>query len=117
MSVGARIADVVATAVGSWPFIIGQSVILGGWILVNIAGIAHFDLYPFILLNLFLSFQAAYTGPFVLMSQNRQAAKDRATVDADYVADIDSETTIKMLVAQIAEIRAQLNRIERNKAA
>lgn len=112
MPLGARIADAVADFVGSWPFIIGQSVILAGWIALNIAGIVHFDLYPFILLNLFLSFQAAYTGPFVLMSQNRQAAKDRATQEADYEADLDAETTIKMIAEQLTRLQAQLDRIE-----
>ena len=87
---GERIADAVAARVGSWPFIIVQSTLLAVWILGNAFLIRDllngkpFDPYPFILLNLMLSFQAAYTGPFVLMSQNRQSARDRDEAEHDY---------------------------------
>jgi uncharacterized membrane protein len=87
---GERVADGVAAGVGSWPFIIVQSALLGLWILANglligdWLGGEPFDPYPFILLNLVLSFQAAYTGPVVMMSQNRQAAKDRDEAEHDY---------------------------------
>src|SRR3546814_13627010 len=75
---GQRIADLVASAVGSWRFIIVQSVLLGAWIVGNaITGHTAWDPFPFILLNLLLSFQAAYTAPVIMMSQNRQAALDR----------------------------------------
>ena len=89
-STGERVADAVASRVGSWPFIIVQSVLLAMWILYNgyvvvrLLGGKGFDPYPFILLNLVLSFQAAYTGPVVMMSQNRQAAKDRDMAEHDY---------------------------------
>ncbi len=71
---------------GSWPFIIGQSLFLLAWIAVNaIAGRSLvWDVYPFILLNLMLSFQAAYSAPFIMMSQNRQALKDRVMAENDY---------------------------------
>ena len=89
-SVGERVADVVAARVGSWPFILTQSAALVLWILYNgyvairlISG-HPFDPYPFILLNLALSFQAAYTGPIVMMSQNRQSAKDRDMAEHDF---------------------------------
>jgi uncharacterized membrane protein len=89
-SLGERVADVVAARVGSWPFILTQSGALILWILYNgyvairlISG-HPFDPYPFILLNLALSFQAAYTGPIVMMSQNRQAAKDRDMAEHDF---------------------------------
>lgn len=92
LTLGAKIADKVAAGVGSWPFIIIQSIILAAWITLNcIAGIAHWDSYPFILLNLALSFQAAYSAPFVMMSQNRQAAKDRITAENDYKTDVKGE--------------------------
>jgi uncharacterized membrane protein len=87
---GERIADEVAARVGSWPFILIQSVLLMFWIVANAflirdwLGGKPFDPYPFILLNLMLSFQAAYTGPVVLMSQNRQAARDRDEAEHDY---------------------------------
>ena len=71
---GQRVADGFARVVGSWPFIIIQSIILGAWVILNItAWIKHWDPYPFILLNLALSFQAAYASPIIMMSQNRQS--------------------------------------------
>jgi uncharacterized membrane protein len=75
---GALIADWVARTVGSWRFIIIQSVILAVWIVLNVVAYAqHWDPYPFILLNLVLSFQAAYAAPIIMMSQNRQSEIDR----------------------------------------
>ena len=79
---GQRVADRVADTIGSWPFIITQTIILISWITLNvIASINHWgwawDVYPFILLNLALSFQAAYSGPVIMMSQNRQSSKDK----------------------------------------
>jgi uncharacterized membrane protein len=85
---------------GSWKFIIAQSAILTAWIAMNTTtflGVAHWDPYPFILLNLALSFQAAYTGPFVMISQNRQAAKDRETAENDYATDLRCEKEIQDL--------------------
>src|SRR3954447_12830404 len=75
---GQKIADAIATTMGSWPFIIIQTTILAAWITLNIAAwIRHWDPYPFILLNLALSFQAVYAAPFIMMGQNRQADVDR----------------------------------------
>src|SRR6266852_9347934 len=74
MTVGQKVADKVASNVGSWRFIIIMSMLLLAWLVLNsIAWINHWDPYPFILLNLTLSFQAAYAAPFVMMSQNRQS--------------------------------------------
>jgi uncharacterized membrane protein len=71
---GERVADGFAAVVGSWTFIIIQSVLLAVWVVVNVvAWFEHWDPYPFILLNLALSFQAAYASPIIMMSQNRQA--------------------------------------------
>ena len=71
---GERVADRIAAWVGSWTFIITQSVILVSWIVVNVmAWVNHWDPYPFILLNLALSFQSAYAAPILMISQNRQA--------------------------------------------
>src|SRR6185369_8001371 len=73
-SLGERVADQFSGFIGSWTFIIGQSVILTLWIILNlIAWIQHWDPYPFVFLNLALSFQAAYASPIIMMSQNRQA--------------------------------------------
>jgi uncharacterized membrane protein len=70
---GETVADLVARVVGSWTFLIVQSVILGIWMILNLVGAwMHWDPYPFILLNLVLSFQAAFATPIILMSQNRQ---------------------------------------------
>jgi uncharacterized membrane protein len=91
---GDRIADAVAATVGSWRFIIIQSTILVLWIVANVIGPFKWDIYPFILLNLALSFQAAYSAPFVMMSQNRQAAKDRLTAESDYKTDTKGELEI-----------------------
>ena len=74
-TLGQKVADQVAAGMGSWPFIIVQSALLAVWIVLNVVGyVKHWDPYPFILLNLALSFQAAYAAPFIMMSQNRQAA-------------------------------------------
>lgn len=97
LSMGDKIADTVASTVGSWPFIITQSIVLLAWIIANVLlAIYHsaWDPYPFILLNLALSFQAAYAAPFVMMSQNRQATKDRLTAENDYKTDVKSEIEI-----------------------
>lgn len=102
LTFGQRVADKVASTVGSWPFIIIQSVLLALWILLNtIAFIMHWDGYPYILLNLMLSFQAAYTGPFVLMSSNRQAAKDRLTAEHDYQINMKGEEEIRQLLQHL----------------
>jgi uncharacterized membrane protein len=80
---GARIADQVSAAIGSWPFIIIQSVLLLVWAAINFWGlfIKRWDPYPFILLNLVLSFQATYAGPIVLLAGNRHSQKDRITLE------------------------------------
>jgi uncharacterized membrane protein len=108
------VADAVAATVGSWPFIIVQSLLLAMWIVANailiggwIAG-KPFDPYPFILLNLVLSFQAAYTGPVVMMSQNRQAAKDRDEAEHDYRINEETLERLKRLEASIGEIATRL---------
>ncbi|MBI1333622.1 MAG: DUF1003 domain-containing protein [Armatimonadetes bacterium] len=104
MTVGQKVADRVASLVGSWPFIITQSVVLFFWIVANVYFAIHpgalkaFDPYPFILLNLALSFQAAYTGPIVMMSQNRQSEKDRLVAQSDYQCNQTAETEIRLLM-------------------
>ncbi len=103
---GARIADSVAAMVGSWPFIIIQSLILIGWMALNVtAWVRAWDPYPFILLNLVLSFQAAYAAPFIMMSQNRQAAIDRAEAQHDYDVNIKAELEIELLHQKIDLLR------------
>jgi Predicted membrane protein len=115
---GERIADAVAARVGSWPFIIVQSTLLALWIVGNaflIQGWLNgkpFDPYPFILLNLMLSFQAAYTGPFVMMSQNRQAARDRDEAEHDYKVNREALDILRRLEAAQTRMKEFLEKPE-----
>ena len=105
---GQRIADRVVLLVGSWPFILIQSAIFLVWVAINVylvvAAIRHpeslqaWDPYPFILLNLILSFQAAYTGPVVMMSQNRQTEKDRLMAQHDYEINLKAEEELEVVM-------------------
>jgi uncharacterized membrane protein len=85
LTTGERIADAAAGTVGSWRFIIIQSFLVLLWIAFNVweLGLPHFDIFPFVLLNLMFSVQAAYTGPILLLASNRQATKDRALAQRD----------------------------------
>jgi uncharacterized membrane protein len=84
LTVGERIADNAAALVGSWRFIIIQTILVAIWVILNIVAWDHkWDPYPFILLNLMFSVQAAYTGPILLLASNRQAATDRAMAQRD----------------------------------
>jgi len=106
VSTGDRIADWVAGLVGSWRFIITQSLILVAWMVLNVtAWVQQWDPYPFILLNLALSFQAAYAAPFIMMSQNRQAAIDRAEAHHDYDVNMKAELEIELLHQKIDMMR------------
>jgi len=91
MSFGDRIADAVANGMGSWRFIIWQTIIVIFWMILNIIGfVSHWDVYPFILLNLIFSTQAAYAAPIIMMSQNRQNKRDRVQAQHDYKTNIDA---------------------------
>ena len=106
LTTGQRIADFVASTMGSWRFIIIQTTILFLWIVLNIAAwIAHWDPYPFILLNLALSFQAAYAAPFIMMSQNRQQDIDRQKAEADFQINVKAELEIELLHEKLDELR------------
>src|SRR3954449_7114178 len=105
---GAILADRVAETVGSWRFIIIQSVLLAIWIILNmIAYVQHWDPYPFILLNLVLSFQAAYAAPIIMMSQNRQSEIDRRHAQHDYRVNVKAELEIELLHNKIDALREQ----------
>lgn len=98
LTFGQRSADVVARVVGSWRFIAIASSFYVLWVVLNVvAWVHHWDVYPFILLNLMLSFQAAYTAPIIMMSQNRQDARDRLVSHNDYAVDLKAEREIRML--------------------
>jgi uncharacterized membrane protein len=103
---GQHIADFVAATMGSWRFIIIQTTILIFWIALNVtAYVERWDPYPFILLNLALSFQAAYAAPFIMMSQNRQQDVDRVQAAADYQINIKAELEIELLHQKLDELR------------
>ena len=105
LTFGQRLADRVTNSIGSWPFIVVQSVLLLVWIVVNtIAWRQHWDPYPFILLNLVLSFQAAYAAPIIMMSQNRQSAKDREKAEADYAVNARAERDVAAVHARLDEL-------------
>jgi uncharacterized membrane protein len=105
LTVGQHLADRVTGVVGSWPFIAAQSLLLLLWIALNtLAWRQHWDPYPFILLNLVLSFQAAFTAPIILMSQNRQTAMDRDKAEADYAVDRQAERDIAAVHARLDEL-------------
>jgi uncharacterized membrane protein len=129
LSRGAQIADRVTDLVGSWPFIMVQSIGLFVWMSINVYLMLHpellkaWDPYPFILLNLVLSFQAAYTGPFVLMSQSRQAAKDRLAAAKDFEINCKAEEEIKVIMdhlsyqdAMLAKISIQIEELSSRRA-
>ncbi|MBI5534116.1 MAG: DUF1003 domain-containing protein [Deltaproteobacteria bacterium] len=104
LSRGQRVADGLATVMGSWTFIILQSLVLVCWITANVLAFVHrWDPYPFILLNLALSFQAAYAAPIIMMSQNRQAAKDRIMAEQDYFVNIKAEEEVKAIMLHLEQ--------------
>lgn len=102
---GDRLADKVANGMGSWAFIIWQSIIVVMWMILNVVGfIQHWDVYPFILLNLIFSTQAAYAAPIIMMSQNRQNQRDREQAQHDYQTNIDAKKEIEALQLQLSKI-------------
>ncbi len=87
---------------GSWPFIIIQSGLLAVWIALNVvARLGHWDPYPCILLNLIMSFQAAYAAPIIMMSQNRQGQEDRLAAAHDDQIDVRAEEEIAAIVRHL----------------
>jgi uncharacterized membrane protein len=99
LTFGERVADRVASFGGSWGFIISFGVVLMGWIVLNAAVLRKgaFDPYPFILLNLMLSCLAAIQAPVIMMSQNRQEAKDRMRTENDYRVNLKAELEVRLL--------------------
>lgn len=102
LTLGQRTADRVAYTVGSWTFIIVQSIILAIWAMLNVvAWSRHWDPYPFILMNLFLSLQAAYTAPVIMMSQNRLAARDRIEAHNDFLINQKAEEEVRAILVHL----------------
>ena len=105
----ARIADAVTTFMGSWTFIGIQTVIVALWVIGNTVMFFHFDLYPFIFLNLAFSTQAAYAAPLILLASNRAAIRDRMTLEhAAAEADIEEKQNEQLLLGN----REILERVE-----
>ena len=109
--IGDKIADKLTEIAGSWPFIIGFSIFLLSWIILNIYMFENVDPYPFILLNLVLSCVAALQAPVIMMSQNRAAKKDSLRAQNDYRTDLKSELILEELHDKMEKILANQNKI------
>jgi uncharacterized membrane protein len=106
-----RLADKVAELNGSWAFIIGLFAITGIWMLANKQGLLAkpFDEYPYVFFNLVLAILVALQGPLIVMSQNRQALKDRATAATDFKVNLKNEVNIETILRELGEFRAEAN--------
>ena len=113
VSFGDYIADKTTLGIGSWTFIVIQLVIIFFWVVGNISGFFRFDPFPFIFLNLALSFQAAFTAPIIMMSQNRQVLMDRRTSQNDYQINKLAEKEIETLMAEIAKLHAKIDKLQK----
>jgi len=108
VSLGDRVADIVASFGGSWRFIGLFGLLMATWMGLNALGWSQFDHYPFILLNLVLSTLAALQAPVIMMSQNRQDAKDRIRSEADYRVNVKAEIEIAELHEKMDRMREEL---------
>lgn len=109
---GQRFADTVAEVMGSWKFIIWQTAFVAIWMTINLIWVRHdWDPYPFILLNLVFSTQAAYAAPIIMMSQNRQAKKDREHAELDYKVNIESRKEIENIIIKLNNM--ELEKLDR----
>lgn len=110
-SFGDYLADKITEIAGSWPFIIGLVIFLLLWIILNIFILTNADPYPFILLNLLLSCITALQAPIIMMSQNREAKKDRLRSSNDYKTDLKSELMLEDLHNKMSQIIKNQNKI------
>lgn len=108
LTFGSRIADAVAKGMGSWKFIIIQTILVILWMSLNmVAFVHHWDVYPFILLNLLFSTQAAYAAPIIMMSQNRQNERDRVQAQDDYQTNIEAKLEIEALAIKLDSLEVE----------
>lgn len=108
LSFGSRIADAVASGMGSWKFIIVQTILVILWMTLNlVAYVSHWDVYPFILLNLVFSTQAAYAAPIIMMAQNRQSERDRTQASNDYKTNIEAKQEIEELTVKLNTLEVE----------
>ena len=105
---GLIIAEKITGFIGSWLFIIIQSTILILWVIFNYARIATFDPYPFILLNLFMSFEAAYATPMILMAANRESKTSMDTLVQDLQYDKESYLMLKDIITRLQSLEDQI---------
>ena len=104
-----RFAEGMARFLGTGRFIVGQTVLVIGWIILNTIGaIKHWDPYPFILLNLAFSTQAAYAAPLILLAQNRQDDRDRANIERDREVAARTQADTEFLARELAAVRLAL---------
>lgn len=105
LAFGQRLADGVAQGMGSWRFIIIQTLIVLLWMVLNVIAFSYkWDVYPFILLNLVFSTQAAYAAPIIMMAQNRQNERDRAQANADFKTNVEAKKEIEELLSRLNSI-------------
>jgi uncharacterized membrane protein/AmiR/NasT family two-component response regulator len=110
ISFGQKSAESVAKIVGSWRFIVIQSTVILLWVTLNtLAGFPHWDSYPFILMNLALSLQAAYTAPLIMMAQNRLSQKDRIIAKTDYELSHHDYVVSQEIQSVVQNLQAQMN--------
>jgi len=110
-----RFSEGLARFLGTGKYLVGQTVLVIGWIILNvIAGIHHWDPYPFILLNLAFSTQAAYAAPLILLAQNRQDERDRANIERDRQVAARTQADTEFLARELASIRLVLNDLVTN---
>lgn len=108
LSFGHKVADKVATGMGSWTFLIIQTIFVMLWMVLNfVAFTHHWDAYPFILLNLLFSTQAAYAAPIIMMSQNRQSERDRVQAQKDYECNTEAKLEIEALQEKLNSIEVE----------
>lgn len=108
LAFGSKVADIVAKGMGSWRFIILQTLFVIAWMGLNlVAYFKHWDAYPFILLNLVFSTQAAYAAPIIMMAQNRQNERDRIQAQDDYTTNKEAKLEIEALAAKLNSIEVE----------
>jgi uncharacterized membrane protein len=118
-TLGNRVADKVATFGGSWTFISFFALVMVAWVLVNtiVLGERAFDVYPFILLNLFLSMLAAIQAPIIMMSQNRQDAKDRIRSELDYKVNLKAEFEVIEVLRRMESLQGTIEELRSGREA
>jgi uncharacterized membrane protein len=110
-----RFAEALARFLGTGRYLVGQTALVIGWIILNIvAGVRHWDPYPFILLNLAFSTQAAYAAPLILLAQNRQDERDRANIERDRQVAARTQSDTEYLARELAAVRLALNDVVTN---